>query len=88
MEWLFMKDQLVEHGDSLRMRKQAQEGLLVKFERERKLTNTLLITGSGVRVPHNPLTSVSETDLLLWKVERLGEYESVGPSLREGKRKC
>ena len=27
--------QVVEHGDSLRMRKQAQEGLLVKFERER-----------------------------------------------------
>ena len=36
---------MVEHGDLLRMRKQAQEGLLVKFERERKLTNTLLITG-------------------------------------------
>ena len=57
--------QVVEHGDLLRMRKQAQEGLLVKFERERKLTNTLLITGSGVRIPHNPLMSVSETDLLL-----------------------
>jgi hypothetical protein len=36
--------------------------------------------GSGVRVPHNPLTNVSETDLLLLKVERLGEYESVGHS--------
>jgi hypothetical protein len=35
---------LVEHGDLLRMRKQAQEGLLVKFERERELTNTLLIS--------------------------------------------
>ena len=52
------KDKLVEHGDLLRMRKQAQEGLLVKFERKRKLTNTLLITGSGVRVPHNPLRIV------------------------------
>ena len=49
--------QLVEHGDLLSVCKQAQEGLLVKFERERKLTNTLLITGSGVRVPHNPLKS-------------------------------
>ena len=35
------------------------------LERERKIAIRLLITGSGVRVPHNPLMSVSETDLLL-----------------------
>ena len=51
--------QLVEHGDLLSVCKQAQEGLLGRFERERKIPNTLLITGSGVRVPHHPLTSVS-----------------------------
>jgi len=49
------------------------------LERERKIAIRLLITGSGVRVPHNPLTSVSVTNLLLKKVERLGECESVGP---------
>ena len=58
--YLHAKDTLVEHGDLLRMRKQAQEGLLVKFERERKLTNTLLITGPRVRVPHNPLSELCE----------------------------
>jgi hypothetical protein len=41
----------------------------------------LLMPGSGVRVPHNPLTSVSEADLLLLKVARLGEYESPGRTL-------
>jgi len=46
--------QLVEHGDLLSECKQAQEGLLGRFERERKIPNTLLITGSGVRVPHHP----------------------------------
>ena len=51
--------QLVEHGDLLSVCKQAQEGLLGGFERELTTPNTLLITGSGVRVPHHPLTSVS-----------------------------
>jgi len=37
--------------------------------------------GYVVRVPHNPLTSVSVTDELLWKVQRLGEYESPGRTL-------
>ena len=54
--------QLVEHGDLLSVCKQAQEGLLGRFERERKIPNTLLITGSGVRVPHHPLTTVSPRD--------------------------
>ena len=53
---IMSEGQVVEHGDLLRMRKQAQEGLLVKFERERKIAIRLLITGSGVRIPHNPLT--------------------------------
>jgi hypothetical protein len=39
--------------------KQAQEGLLGRSERELGIPNTLLITGSGVRVPHHPLTTVS-----------------------------
>ena len=47
--------QLVEHGDLLSVCKQAQEGLLGRSERERGIPNTLLITGSGVRVPHNTL---------------------------------
>jgi len=50
---------LVEHGDLLSVCKQAQEGLLGGFERELTTTRTLLITGSGVRVPHHPLTKVS-----------------------------
>ena len=29
------------------------------LERERKIAIRLLITGSGVRIPHNPLNSVS-----------------------------
>ena len=62
---IIAEGQLVEHGDLLSVCKQAQEGLLGRSEHERGLPNTLLITGSGVRVPHNPLTSVSETDLLL-----------------------
>ena len=53
------KDRWVEQGDLLSVCKQAQEGLLGRFERERKIPNTLLITGSGVRVPHHPLISVS-----------------------------
>jgi hypothetical protein len=47
--------QLVEHGDLLSGCKYAQEGRFGKAERERGLPNPLLITGSGVRVPHNPL---------------------------------
>ena len=47
--------QLVEHGDLLSGCKQAQEGLLGGFERGLTTPNTLLITGSGVRVPHHPL---------------------------------
>ena len=54
-----MKDRLVEHGDLLSELKRVQEGLLGGFERELATPNTLLITGSGVRVPHHPLTSVS-----------------------------
>ena len=50
-----MKDKLVEHGDSLRMRKQAKGGCVAMLERKRKIAIRLLITGSGVRVPHNPL---------------------------------
>jgi hypothetical protein len=50
-----VEGQLVEHGDLLSECKQAQEGLLGRSERERGIPNTLLITGSGVRVPHNPL---------------------------------
>jgi hypothetical protein len=48
--------QLVEHGDLLSGCKYAQEGRFGKVERERDLPNPLLITGSGVRVPHNPLS--------------------------------
>ena len=51
--------QLVEHGDLLSELKRVQEGLLGGFERELEIPNTLLITGSGVRVPHHPLTKVS-----------------------------
>ena len=54
-----MKDRLVEHGDLLSELKRVQEGLLGGFERGLTTPNTLLITGSGVRVPHHPLTSVS-----------------------------
>ena len=57
--------QVVEHGDLLSECKRVQEGRLFRLERERKLNDPLLITGSGVRVPHNPLTSVSVTDELL-----------------------
>ena len=49
-----MKDRLVEHGDLLSELKRVQEGLLGGFERELATPNTLLITGSGVRVPHHP----------------------------------
>jgi len=49
-----LKDRLVELGDLLSELKRVQEGLLGRFERERKIPNTLLITGSGVRVPHHP----------------------------------
>ena len=47
--------QLVEHGDLLSELKRVQEGLFGGFERELTTPNTLLITGSGVRVPHHPL---------------------------------
>ena len=40
--------QLVEHGDLLSVCKQAQEGLLGRFERELEIPNTLLITGSEI----------------------------------------
>ena len=46
--------QLVEHGDLLSELKRVQEGLFGGFERELTTPNTLLITGSGVRVPHHP----------------------------------
>ena len=59
MESLRPKDKLVEHGDLLSELKRVQEGLLGGFERELTTPNTLLITGSGVRVPHHPLTKVS-----------------------------
>ncbi len=39
--------QVVEHGDSLRMHKQAQGGCVAMLERERKIAIRLLITGSG-----------------------------------------
>ena len=60
-----IEGQLVEHGDLLSVYKQAQEGLLGRSERERGIPNTLLITGSGVRVPHNPLMSVSGSEEIL-----------------------
>ena len=59
---------MVEHGDLLSELKQVQEGLLGGFERELITPNTLLITGSGVRVPHHPLTTVSpriHTEILM-----------------------
>ena len=46
--------QLVEHGDLLSECKQAQEGCVARLEPERELATRLLITGSGVRVPHHP----------------------------------
>ena len=49
-----LEGQLVEHGDLLSELKRVQEGLLGGFERELTTPNTLLITGSGVRVPHRP----------------------------------
>ncbi len=49
-----LKGRLVEHGDLLSECKRVQEGRLFRLERERKLNDPLLITGSGVRVPHNP----------------------------------
>jgi hypothetical protein len=49
-----VEGQLVEHGDLLSELKRVQEGLLGGFERELTTPNTLLITGSGVRVPHHP----------------------------------
>ena len=60
---IFSEGQLVEHGDLLSGCKQAQEGLLGGFERGLTTPNTLLITGSGVRVPHHPLTKVSPSFL-------------------------
>ena len=56
---IVIEGQLVEHGDLLSELKRVQKGLLGGFERELITPNTLLITGSGVRVPHHPLTSVS-----------------------------
>ena len=50
--------QLVEHGDLLSELKRVQKGLLGGFERDLTTPNTLLITGSGVRVPHNPQLAV------------------------------
>ena len=47
--------QLVEHGVLLSGCRQPQEGRFGKAERDRGLPNPLLSTGSGVRVPHNPL---------------------------------
>lgn len=41
------------------MRKQAQGGCVAVLERERKIAIRLLITGSGVRVPHNPLVGLT-----------------------------
>ena len=46
---------MVEHGDSLRMHKQAQGGCVAMLERERKIAIRLLITGSAVQSRHNPL---------------------------------
>ena len=58
--------QLVEHGDLLSGCKYAQERRFGKAERERGLPNPLLITGSGVRVPHNPLNTLIRPPL--WAV--------------------
>ena len=59
---------MVEHGDSLRMRKQAQGGCVAMLERERKIAIRLLITGSGVQIPYNPLSlsvSLNKVDKFL-----------------------
>ncbi len=69
---------MVERGDLLSELKRVQEGLLDGFERELTTPNTLLITGSGVRVPHHPLTSVSVPEKYFTGSQRLGEYESIG----------
>ncbi len=65
--------QLVEHGDLLSVCKQAQAGLFGRSERERGIPNTLLITGSGVRVPHNPLRSLSRSEKIFNSSRRLHE---------------
>jgi hypothetical protein len=41
------------------------------LERERKIATFLLITGPGVRVPRNHISSVSMTNLPLWKLKDL-----------------
>jgi hypothetical protein len=53
----------VGFADLLTRHKYAQEGRFGKAERERGLPDPLLITGSGVRVPHNPLRSLLDERL-------------------------
>ena len=52
--YLCAEGQLVEHGDLLSELKRVQEGCVARLEPERELAIRLLITGSGVRVPHHP----------------------------------
>jgi hypothetical protein len=63
MTKILSEGQLVEHGDLLSVCKQAQEGCVARLEPKRELAIRLLITGSGVRVPHHPLTKVSPSFL-------------------------
>jgi hypothetical protein len=48
------------------------------LERERKIAIRLLITGSGVRVPHNPLTSVEVIELNEFFTVIPGDNQSMG----------
>jgi hypothetical protein len=50
---------VVEQSDSLGMRKQSISGCIAMLERERKIAIRPLVTGSGVRVPHNPQLAVA-----------------------------
>ena len=48
------------------------------LERERKIAIRLLITGSGVRVPHNPLIGVEVIELNEFFTVIPGDNQSVG----------
>ena len=52
--------QVVEHGGSLRMRKQAILSCVVMLERERKIAIRLLISGSGGSSPSQPAYGKAE----------------------------
>ena len=75
------KDKLVEHGDLPISRKRVGKGGYQTRRRGRESDDPLLITGSGVRIPHNPLRSFFDLTFLTSDIPFLRKVEITHPSL-------